>query len=81
MAMTTIGLADLLNGSPPTNHRGYREPYFTSHSGTYFGSGNGYASISMVTPAMVSKPKHSTSCKGCGAPLKSSECLYCERVY
>ena len=34
-----------------------------------------------VTPAMTGKPQHPTSCKGCGAPLKSSECLYCERVY
>ena len=83
MAMTTIGLSDLLVGSPPSDAWAYSMPFITDHAGTYLGKATygDRASISLVTPAMTGQRQLPTNCKNCGARLATSKCDHCDTRY
>jgi hypothetical protein len=78
MAMTTIGLGDLLVGSPPSDAWAYSMPFITDHAGTYFGRAS---NVSLVTPAMTGQRQLPTNCKNCGARLATSKCEHCDTRY
>ncbi len=80
MAMKTIGLSDLLFSSPLANNCGYRIPYFIDSAGSYFGGGNGTASLSIGVPTMPQRQLPS-NCKNCGARLATATCDYCDTRY